>query len=159
MSVASLSARAVSGAAWTYASFAAGRLLVVAGLAIVARLVGPEQYGLFAMAAVGIYFLEGTYDFGLTRGLICFGGEYPPRSLLRTGFVLAVCLGGAISVALFALAPAVAAFYGDPRLQLVAITTLIPSATATTASCGALTRQRARQTRQPSPSTSAPPRE
>ena len=35
------------------ASFATGRLLVFVGLAMVARLVGPEEYGLFAMAAAG----------------------------------------------------------------------------------------------------------
>lgn len=116
MSLASLSARAASGAAWSYASFAAGRLLVFAGLIVVARLVGPEQYGLFAMAAGGIYFLEGTYSFGLTRGLIYFGGEYPQRHLVRTGFILAVALGAAVSAALFGLAPAASAFYGDPRV-------------------------------------------
>jgi glycosyltransferase involved in cell wall biosynthesis/O-antigen/teichoic acid export membrane protein len=89
---------------------------VFAGLAIVARLLGPEQYGLFAMAAVGIYFLEGSYDFGLIRGLIYFGGEHPPGNLMRTGFLLAVCLGGAISALLFGLAPMIAAFYGDARV-------------------------------------------
>ena len=116
MSMASLSARAASGAAWTYASFAAGRLLVFVGLAIVARLLGPEQYGLFAMAAVAIYFLEGSYDFGLIRGLIYFGGEQLQGNLMRTGFLLAVCLGGAISAMLFGLASVIAAFYGDLRV-------------------------------------------
>jgi len=116
MSVATLPARVASGAAWTYASFAAGRVLVFGGLAILARLLSPEEYSLFAMAAVGIYLLEGSRDFGLTRGLIYFGGEHPSGSLLRTGFVLAVCLGGAISASLFGLAPTIAAFYGDPRV-------------------------------------------
>src|ERR1700730_9006029 len=111
-----LAAPPASGAAWSYASFATGRLLVFAGLATVARLLGPEQYGLFAMAAVGIYLLEGSYDFGLIRGLIYFGGEHPPRTLMRTGFLLAVCLGGAISAVLFALSPVIAVFYGEPRL-------------------------------------------
>jgi glycosyltransferase involved in cell wall biosynthesis/O-antigen/teichoic acid export membrane protein len=134
----SLSARAASGAAWTYASFATGRVLVFAGLAIVARLLGPEEYGLFAMAAVGIYFLEGSYDFGLTRALIYLGGEHPPGSLIRTGFVLAVGLGGAISSLLFGLAPSIAAFYGDPRVTdlmhalsvyfLIACVGLVPDA-------------------------------
>jgi len=83
---------------------------------MVARLLGPEQYGLFAMAAVVIYFLEGSYDFGLIRGLIYFGGGHSPGNLMRTGFLLAVCLGGAISALLFGLAPLIAGFYGDLRV-------------------------------------------
>ena len=110
-----LAARAASGAAWSYASFATGRLLVFVGLAIVARLVGPEEYGLFAMAAAGIYFLEGSYDFGLIRGLIYFGGDHRRESHAKR-LSSAVCLGGAISGALFALAPGIAMFYGEPRV-------------------------------------------
>src|SRR5258708_19664495 len=119
--MASLSARAASGAAWTYASFAIGRLLVFTGLAMVARLLGPEQYGLFAMAAVVIYFLEGSYDFGLIRGLIYFGGGHSPGNLMRTGFLLAVCFGATLSSFLFAFPPLFAAFY-----RALPLTTLLP---------------------------------
>src|SRR5262245_6280136 len=114
--MANLTTRAASGAVWTYASYASGRLLVFAGLAVVARLLRPEDFGLFGMAAIGINLLEGTYDFGLRRGLIYFGGADRMPGLHHTGFALALGLGTAISGVLFALAPVAAAFFGDPRV-------------------------------------------
>src|SRR5262249_61428323 len=72
--MAAIAARAVSGAMWTYASYASGRVLVFAGLAIVARLLRPEDVGLFGMAAVSIYLVGGGYVFGVRRGLSFFGG-------------------------------------------------------------------------------------
>jgi glycosyltransferase involved in cell wall biosynthesis/O-antigen/teichoic acid export membrane protein len=91
-------------------------MLVFAGLAIVARLLRPEDVGLFGMAAVGINLLEGSYDFGLRRGLIYFGGPGHLPALFHTGFALTLGLGVVISGVLFALAPFVAMFYGDPRV-------------------------------------------
>jgi glycosyltransferase involved in cell wall biosynthesis/O-antigen/teichoic acid export membrane protein len=114
--MAAIAARAVSGAMWTYASYASGRMLVFAGLAVVARLLRPEDVGLFGMAAVGINLLEGTYDFGLRRGLIYFGGPGQPPALIQTGFALTLGLGVVLSGALFALAPLAAMFFGDPRV-------------------------------------------
>jgi glycosyltransferase involved in cell wall biosynthesis/O-antigen/teichoic acid export membrane protein len=114
--VANLGARTASGAVWTYAAYASGRVLVFVGLAVVARLLRPEDVGLFGMAAVGISLLEGTYDFGLRRGLVYLGGHRIP-ALLRTGFALALGLGLAISGLLFVLAPLAAMFFGDPRVM------------------------------------------
>jgi PST family polysaccharide transporter len=68
------------------------------------------------MAAVGIYLLEGTYDFGLRRGLVYLSGHHRIPALLRTGFALALGLGVAISVLLFALAPLAATYFADPRV-------------------------------------------
>ncbi len=117
--MANLGARAASGAMWTYAAYAVGRVLVFVGLAVVARLLRPEDLGLFGMAAVGIYLLEGTYDFGLRRGLVYFGGHGGIPALLRTGFALALGLGVVISGLLLALAPLAAMFFGDPRVLVL----------------------------------------
>ena len=111
-----LAARATSGAIWTYASYATGRLLVFFGMAAVARLLRPDDYGLFNMAAVSINLLEGSYDLGLRRGLIYFGNSVRGWSLQQTGFLLSVAIGSVLTATLFVLGPLAASFYGEPRV-------------------------------------------
>ena len=86
--MADLAARTASGAIWTYASYTTGRALVFVGMALVARLLRPDDYGLFNMAAASINLLEGSYDLGLRRGLIYFGGSVraSPDSRLWAAF-------------------------------------------------------------------------
>jgi glycosyltransferase involved in cell wall biosynthesis/O-antigen/teichoic acid export membrane protein len=86
-------------------------------MTLVARLVQPEEYGLFNMAAVLINLLEGSYDLGIRRALIYFGGAVGAASLRRTGFVLSIGAGLVLSVLLFALSPLAAAFYGEVRVR------------------------------------------
>jgi glycosyltransferase involved in cell wall biosynthesis/O-antigen/teichoic acid export membrane protein len=114
--VASLGPRTASGALWSGASYTAARVLVFVGVAVIARLLRPDDYGLFAMAALGISLLEGSYDFGLRRGLIYFGGSDDVSMLLQTGFALTLSLGLAISALMFVLTPLVASVFGDPRV-------------------------------------------
>ncbi|MBV9898111.1 MAG: oligosaccharide flippase family protein [Chloroflexi bacterium] len=114
--VSDLAARTAIGALWTYASYATSRALVFVGVAVVARLLRPEDYGLFTMSAVAINLLEGSYDLGLRRGLIFWGSAVRACNLQRTGFVLSLAVGLLLSTFLFALAPPAAAFYGEPRV-------------------------------------------
>jgi glycosyltransferase involved in cell wall biosynthesis/O-antigen/teichoic acid export membrane protein len=114
--MADLAARTASGAIWTYASYTTGRALVLVGMVVVARLLRPEDYGLFSMAALAVNLLEGSYDLGLRRGLIYFGGAINVWNLHRTGFVLALATGLTLTACLFAMGPLAAAFYGEPRV-------------------------------------------
>src|SRR5215469_13767767 len=57
LGVADLATRATSGAIWTYASYTTGRALVFVGMAAVTRLLRPDDFGLFNMAAVAINLL------------------------------------------------------------------------------------------------------
>src|SRR5215471_328860 len=91
--VADIATRATSGAIWTYASYTTARVLVFVGMAVVARLLRPEEYGLFSMAAVATNLLEGSYDLGLRRGLIYCGGALRSMNVLGTGFVLSLGAG------------------------------------------------------------------
>ncbi len=107
-----LERRIASGALWSYAAHATGRLAVFGGLAILARLLSPHEFGLFAMAATVANFFEVVRDFGLRSAVIYFGREDESAAIFDTGFWLALASGAAITAALLVLAPAVAAFYG-----------------------------------------------
>jgi glycosyltransferase involved in cell wall biosynthesis/O-antigen/teichoic acid export membrane protein len=113
--VVDLGARTASGAVWTYASYATGRAFVFLGMATVARLVSPDDYGLFNMAAVGISLLEGTYDLGLRRGLI-YLGAVRAWGMRQTGFVLSLGAGALLTLILYLASPFVATFYAEPRV-------------------------------------------
>src|SRR5438477_10336581 len=116
VNVADVGARATSGALWTYASYATGRLMAFAGVTLVARLLRPDEYGLFGMASIGINVLEGTYDFGLRRGLIYLVSPARLSAVLRTAFAITLGLGLLLTALLFSLAPFAATFYGEPRV-------------------------------------------
>lgn len=79
-------------------------------------MVQPEEYGVFNMAAVLINVLEGSFDLGLRRALIYFGGALRVSNLRETGFALSVGIGVVLSGLLFVLSPLAATFYGESRV-------------------------------------------
>ena len=116
VAIGALAGQVASSALWTYASYAVGRLLVFGGLVAMARLLQPDDFGLFGMATVPIGWLGVSYGFGLGRGLIYFGEREDASRLLEVGFSLSLGVGLFLSGLLFVAAPLVALFYGDPRV-------------------------------------------
>ena len=52
-----LSTRVASATVWSYAAHAIGRGSVLVGLAVVARLLTPQEFGVFGMAMVAVNLL------------------------------------------------------------------------------------------------------
>ena len=105
---------ALRGIPWTLLTYAATRVLTVLTTLALARLLAPADFGLFAMATLGMELLSVFSGLWLAAALIVRPdldrrGEGTVLTLvIAAGVLLALCLS--------ALAPALAAFFGEPRL-------------------------------------------
>lgn len=84
---------------------------------VLARILGPDQYGLFATALVVIFFVNLFADAGLTYGLASRPVVGEPE--VRFIFTWHMLISAAIAAVLIGLAPRIAAAFGDPRLSTV----------------------------------------
>ena len=116
---ADLGARAARGGAVTVAAqglkFAAG----MAATVVLARLLRPEDYGLVGMVAVVTGFVAMFKDLGLSAATV--QREEISHAQVSTLFWVNVALGVGVGVVTAAIAPAVAWFYGEPRLAAVTL--------------------------------------
>lgn len=88
---------------------------------ILARLLGPEVFGLLALANVFVGFARIFSDFGLGSALVQqSGASAEDRSFI---FWINLIVGVVLTAAMAASAPLIAAFYHDPRL--IPITLLV----------------------------------
>lgn len=81
---------------------------------VMARILGPEQYGLFAICVLVIGLSAYFSDFGLAYGLI----QRENIDATDVRFVLGwqIVLGLAVAACLFVVAPLLAKFFSEPRL-------------------------------------------
>ncbi len=101
----------------------AGIVLSLATMAIVARILTPEEVGLFMVASASVILIEAFRDFGVGACIIQAPSLTP--ALARTAFTVMALLSVVFAGLLWASAPALAAFYGDARLDgLIRIATL-----------------------------------
>lgn len=124
-----------------------------AGQVLLARLLGPSAYGLYALGLAIYQLLEAVATMGLQHGAVRYTAiYYSQRDLeriyvvLRSALTLTLLVGGGLAVTLYALAPLLAAhLFGEPTLsQLLRVFALgIPWGAAfwvaATATTGALT--------------------
>jgi len=106
--------RAVRGGAYTALSQAGMFVIRFGSTAVMARILVPADYGLIAMTAVVTGFVGMFKDAGLTMATI--QKQNVTHRQVSTLFWINVALGCLIAAALIALAPAVAAFYKEPKL-------------------------------------------
>jgi PST family polysaccharide transporter len=97
---------------WVLVTLLAGRLVSVAGLAVLARWLAPADFGLLAFALVYITYVETVGDLGAGVALI----YWPSRreDAAQVAFALNVGTGLIWFALTRAAAPAVAAFFGNP---------------------------------------------
>lgn len=97
---------------WSFLGLAASRLVTLAGLAALARLLAPADFGLLAFALVSIAYVETIADLGVGAALV----YWPSRTAdaAQVAFVLNVALAGVWLALTIALASPVAAFFGSP---------------------------------------------
>lgn len=102
------------GAAWMVGMRWTLRALGLVNTVIIARLLTPADFGITTMAAIVVEFLmtlsETNVDLALLRS------NHSERAWMDTAWTIKVLCGLAATLALLALAPAAAAYYGDPRV-------------------------------------------
>jgi O-antigen/teichoic acid export membrane protein len=89
-------------------------VLRLVGLMVLARLLGPKDFGLVGMVTAFTGFLGLFRDFGLSSAAI--QSTSVTEDQLSTLFWINVAFGAVLGVVACALAPVIAAFYHDPRL-------------------------------------------
>ena len=110
-----LKGRSISAVLWGALGAFLRAFLQVFAQIILARLLGPEVYGLFALALIVVFFSSFFADVGLAYGLI--QRKVVRDEDVRFVFTWQVLLGAVTTVIVYASAPFVARFYGDAQLE------------------------------------------
>lgn len=109
---------AARGALVTMSGQACKILLQFGGIVVLARLLAPGDYGLLAMVTAIVGIGEVLRDFGLSSAAVqARSVSAQQRSNL---FWINSAIGMLLAIAVFAAAPAIAAFYEQPLLQPIA---------------------------------------
>ncbi|QEO14166.1 lipopolysaccharide biosynthesis protein [Agromyces intestinalis] len=115
----SLGASASRGAAVTLGAQLVRVLVQLAGIVVLARLLTPADYGVLAMVLAIIGVGEVFRDFGLSAAAV--QAREVTHAQRTNLFWINTGIGALLAVAVCAASGPIAAFYGDPRLQPVAI--------------------------------------
>ncbi|MDH3411547.1 MAG: oligosaccharide flippase family protein, partial [Gammaproteobacteria bacterium] len=110
----SLRKSAISGVKWSSISLFGRRGLSLLTTIILARLLAPADFGLVAMAAVVIGFIELFKDLGTASAVI--QRKDPSQGLLASVFWLNAGFGLAAAMVLYLLAPLLGVFYHEPQV-------------------------------------------
>jgi PST family polysaccharide transporter len=110
--------RSIKGGAVTLAAQGIKLAIQLAAVALLARLLAPADFGLFAMIAVLLTVLELLKDMGLSTATVQ-RAEVTHREA-STLFWLNVGLGAGVAALTAALAPVLARVYGEPEILRIA---------------------------------------
>jgi len=109
-----LKGRTISGAFVTMVAQAAQFMLSLTSIMVLARLLTPKDFGLFAMVTTVIGYLRVFKDAGLSTATIQREGI--THAQVSNLFWINIAISGAISLILAAGSPIIAWFYREPRL-------------------------------------------
>ncbi len=114
---AALGARSIEAVLWGAGGAAARLLLQVGAQVVLARLLGPEQYGVFAIGATVVAFSAFLSDIGLAYGLI----QKPVVEARDIRFVFSwqIVLGLGVAALVYFSAGPVAGYFNEPRAHAV----------------------------------------
>lgn len=122
-----LARRTVGGVLWSIFSTAAGKGLSFVSLVVLARLLAPEEFGLFAFAILFLTYLDTVGDLGTGMALIHWPGRRADAAQIT--FVVSLGMGAVLFLLTQLLAPTVAAFFespsGEPILRVLGVSLLI----------------------------------
>ncbi|EJN57819.1 lipopolysaccharide biosynthesis protein [Halogranum rubrum] len=106
--------RVVKGAFWAMSQNTFGRVLQLAMLVILARLIGPAEIGLVGIALLSVSAIQKFTNFGLNAALVQREEENVDEHL-NTMWILEILRGSLIFVVLFFLAPFIGQLFSEPR--------------------------------------------
>ena len=115
---AGIGTRTLRGMFWAYGAYVGGKLLVLVSIAILARLLTPEDFGLVAFALTVTVLLDAISDLGVSQALIIVD-EDEVYEKADTAWTIGVLLGALLMLVTAALGPAAAAFFGEPALKIM----------------------------------------
>jgi len=108
-----LAVSAASGVKWTTAATAITSVLTIVQGLVVARFLGPGEYGLMAAAVVVVGLGKTFADGGMSAAVVA---REMSRETLSSLFWFNMATGFAIALVVFLSAPLVADFYGEPEV-------------------------------------------
>jgi O-antigen/teichoic acid export membrane protein len=118
--------RAFDAGAWAIGSRIVAKAIDLVLLLCLARLVGPDQFGLVAIAMAVVFVVEALFELPVAATLIRVDALTPDR--LHTAFTLGLLRGLVVAAMLVLLAVPLAAFSEEPRLvALLAVLSLAPA--------------------------------
>jgi len=106
--------QAIRGVLWAYGTFTFQRLMNLVISMVLARLLIPDDFGLFAGATLIIGIVSAFGEMGIREALI-YRSDHS-GGLTETAFVLGLCLGSIQWLVIFALAPFGVEFIDDERV-------------------------------------------
>ena len=115
MSGSGLATRSISAVFWGAGGTVIRMLLQVGSQVVLARLLGPTEYGVFAIGTLVITFSLFFADVGLAYGLIQKAAV--SERDIRFVFTWQILLGGGVAVLVALAAGPIASFFGEPRAQ------------------------------------------
>jgi lipopolysaccharide exporter len=115
--------QALAGAKWTGAATLASALLQFLQVAVLARLLRPEEFGLMALVLLVVGFAQAFADVGLSGAIV--QRQDASRDALSSLFWLNAVAGAVIFAALALSAPLIAAAFGQPRLSGLLVLTAL----------------------------------
>jgi len=107
-----LSQRVIHAGFWAFALRIVDRLFGLARTVILARLLAPEDFGLFGIALLALSMLETFSETGFNAAIIQKKGDVKPY--LDTAWTVQVIRGFLLAILLLVIAPYVAMFFGEP---------------------------------------------
>ena len=126
----SLSRRAGDAMAWQASQLIGVKLIFLVRIVVLGRLLGPEEFGLFAVALVALDFLLSVTNFGMLPALV----HRPDarREHYEAAWTIGLVRALAVSTILVAVAPWVAELFDEPRaaplLQVLALRPVLDAA-------------------------------
>lgn len=115
MSAGSLAGRTARGFLWATLATLASKALAMAALMVLARILAPGEFGLFAVALAYLVYLDTIGDLGMGAALT----YWPDREedAAQLSLVLGIVMGLLLALLTFFTAPGVAAFFRQPDAE------------------------------------------
>jgi len=107
----------VKGAAWMVSMRWSLRLIGVVNTIIIARLLAPDDFGVIAMAMIIVGFLTEISETNVAIALI--RNPDAGRDDYNSAWTIKILMGALLTIILISVAPLIANFYGDPRVEFV----------------------------------------
>jgi PST family polysaccharide transporter len=105
------------GVGWTCLVFFGRRFITFLGTLVLARIVGPEAFGLFAAALLFVSYIDAFSDGGV--GLALVQNPAGAEQVIKPAFAVSLITSLTLSVLFFLAAPFMAAFFDQPELTPV----------------------------------------
>jgi lipopolysaccharide exporter len=109
-----LGIRAIRGGVWIVAAQAVSRMFAFVRMVVLARLIAPDDFGMFGIAMLTLSVTESLSETGFQAALVQKNQD--THLYLQTAWTLQVLRGVLLAAILYIAAPYVAIFFGEPAV-------------------------------------------